>query len=258
MRTFSTPFRPLSWTLLALLVVTPVAAQDFDEAEAYTTPSEIYGVFDGGLALAIPSGDFRDQTGNIGYGVNLGVGVGSRTLPFVVGVEGGFFILDSNTENVPLSTTVFGVNVDVETTNNLAQGHLFLRMQPSSGMLRPYVEGLVGAKYLFTETTVRDERRRDNDEGVFSSTNFDDWAFSYGVGAGAAIEVYRNRDAQSDLGTVSILVSARWTPGSTAEYLDAATIRDRNGNGVFDEGDADISRSRTDVIVPSIGVSITF
>ncbi len=256
MRIASAALRPLRWTLLTLLLVAPVAAQDFDD-EAYSPPSEVYGVFDGGFALAIPSGDFRDQTGNVGYGVNLGIGVGSRTLPFVVGIEGGFFVLGSHTDNVALSTTIRSVFVDVETTNSLAQGHLFLRMQPGTGVLRPYVEGLVGAKYLSTQTTVQNEGFRD-DEAVFRSTNFDDWAFSYGVGAGAAIEVYRNRDPQSDLGTVSILVSARWTPGSTAEYLADAEISDRDNDGRVTNSDLTISRSRTDVIVPSIGVSITF
>jgi hypothetical protein len=235
----------------------PATAQDFGD-DTYAEPSELYGIADIGFALAIPSGDFRDQTDNIGFGINGAIGVGSRTLPFVVGIEGGFFLLDSNTENVPLSTTVFGVNVDVETTNNLAQGHVFLRLQPSSGMFRPYAEALIGAKYLFTETSVQSELRRDGDEDVFSSTNFDDWSFSYGAGAGVAIELYRETDPTSDLGTVSLLIGAKWTAGSTAEYLDAATIQDRNGNGVFDREDVDVSRSRTDVVVPMLGVSFTF
>ncbi len=256
MRASATLLRPLWWTLLALVVVTPAAAQDFGD-DAYAAPSEFYGVFDGGFALAIPDGDFRDQTSNIGYGVNLGIGVGSRKLPFVVGAEGGFFILGSHTDNVALSTTIRSVFVDVETTNTLAQGHLFLRMQPSSGMLRPYVEGLVGTKYLSTQTTVQNESFRD-DEAVFRSTNFDDWAFSYGIGAGAAIQLYRNQDPKSDLGTVSLLISARWTPGSTAEYLADADISDVDNDGRVTNRDLAISRSRTDVIVPSIGVSITF
>lgn len=256
MRTASLLFRPLGWTFALLFVVTSARAQDFD-GDAYSAPPPVYGFLDAGLGVAIPSGDFRDQTDNVGFGGSLALGLASRELPFAVGIEGGFFLLDTNVERVPLSQTVFGVNVDVRTTNNLAHGHVFLRMQPSQGRIRPYVEGLIGGKYLWTETAVEDDDFGDNPD-VFSTTNFDDWSFSYGVGAGAAVELYRPTGPEADFGSLSLLVSARWLPGSTAEYLEAATIRDLDGDGVFTRADAEFSRSRTDVIVPTIGVQFTF
>jgi hypothetical protein len=248
--------RLLTWTLLVLALVTPSRAQDLTD-ETYAAPAPAYGFFDIGLGLAIPNGDFRDQTDNVGFGVNVAAGVGSRDLPFAVGVEGGFYVLGQHTDNVPLSTTVNRVFVDVQTTNNLAQGHVFLRMQPASGAVRPFVEGLIGAKYLYTESSVQNEGWGDR-EDVFRSTNFDDWAFSYGVGAGAAIELHRTRKPGADFRTLSLLVSARWTPGSSAQYLSDTDLYDRNNDGVVTTPDFDVSRSRTDVIVPTIGVQFTF
>jgi hypothetical protein len=120
------------------------------------------------------------------------------------------------------------------------------RVAPYGGKLRPYLEGLIGGAYLFTETTIKSE----GNEEVASSTNFDDFAWNYGAGGGFMYEVYRNDD---DGSAFFIDLKARYLLGTEAEYLKEGSVVVENGQVTYE-----VSRSKTDLLTVQLGVIYYF
>jgi hypothetical protein len=200
-----------------------------------------------------PQGGFSQNVESVGYGANLFGGIGIGRTPIVIGVEGGFLIYGYERRSEPFSTTIPDVRVDVTTSNNIALGHLVLRLQPPTGAVRPFVDGLVGLKYLFTETSIENQRHR-SDAPIASSTNFDDVAFSYGAGGGLNIRVFSGTMGEMRRpGELSIGLGIRYLFGGEAEYLKKGSIRRENGDVSFD-----VERSQTALLVPHIGVVARF
>lgn len=240
-----------------LLLALPVRGQS--GAEGVTVRPEA------GLSfmVGVPQGEFSDNVSDPGFGIDLYGGLGLAPSPFTVGLDVGFMIYGRDVRNVPFSSTVGpAVNVDVVTTNNIVQSHLILRLQPQSGAVRPYVDGRFGFKYLFTETRVRSERDF-NDEPIASSNNFDDFALSYGAGAGVAINVYRpqmkpDKPGTPSIGAVELVIGAKYLLGGEADYLREGALEDLNENGRLDDSELDIARSRTSLLEPHLGVQVRF
>ena len=220
------------------------------------------GNFSGGIGLLLttPQGDFKENTEKIGVGLSADLGYVFPRLPLVVGGSFGYATLGSETSKVPFSLTVGNlVNVDVTTSNNLALGHLFLRLQPQDGVFRPYAEGLLGFNYFWTETKVQSER---DDQEIASSTNLDDFVFSYGGGGGIAFRVYKGATEEEGRG-VEVLVDlkVRYLLGGEAKYYafdkdseHFPLTTDKNGAPALDESKA--LQSTTDMLDFVIGVSV--
>lgn len=200
----------------------------------------------------VPQGVFRDNVTDPGFGIDLFAGLGFGRSPVVIGLDLGFLVYGRERRTEPFSTTIPDVTVDVETTNNVLQTHFVLRFQPPGGTVRPYAEGLFGFKYLFTQTRIESERFNDN-EPIASSTNFDDFALSYGVGGGVAIELYRFGEETKEIRSVELKLGAQYLIGSEAEYLQEGSIRRENGNVAFE-----VDRSRTTLLEPYLGVGVQF
>ena len=236
--------------VLLLILLYPsgrAAAQDFR-----------IGQFQGGLdfLLALPQNEFKENSNDAGFGLSLDLGYVIPKLPVVAGISGGFATYGSRTFNVPFSSTVQLVNVELTTSNNIALGHLFLRFQPQDGMFRPYFEGLAGFHYLWTESKVEDERYEDSE--IAGSVNLDDIAFSYGAGAGVMFRVYRGETDQPGRG-VEVFVNGRvrYLYGGEAKYFNEDSITaDANGAPILEERYA--KESETDMMNIALGVSVRF
>lgn len=227
---------------LAALLLAPFAAND--------AAAQVNGLGGISLNLAIPQGELSDQLDAVGFGGNIWGGVRFGQSPLIVGLDGGYVIYGSDRRNVPFSTTVPGVFVDVVTTSNIASGHLLARLQPATGKLRPYGDALVGFKYFFTETRVESERF-DDDAPIASSTNFDDVALSYGLGGGLEVDLFETTDSSGSTSVFALNLGARYLWGGNAEYV--AGVRD-NGNRL----DLDTRRSETDLLYIVLGMTISF
>lgn len=202
--------------------------------------------------LGFPQGKFKDNVDRIGGGIS-GEFLGSlRPVPIKIGLSVGFLIYGSETREEPFSTTIPDVTVDVTTTNNILLGHLLLRVQPVKGVFRPYVDGLLGFNYLFTQTKIESGQLQ-----VAESTNFDDFAFSYGGGTGIMIKVYdgTRKKKTKDFRLAAVLIDARvrYLKGSKAEYLQEGSIR-REGTEVI----YDVTESSTDLLTVQIGAIAEF
>lgn len=228
--------------LLGILVLLPAA-------RAQTTS----GAAD--LVVVVPQGSFADRLDDVGFGLSGtfihhigGSHVG-------IGVEGTFVTYGHERIRERFGSGALGrVDVDVVTTNNIALGHLVLRLQPPSGTLRPYADVLAGLAYLFTESRIEDVDRND-DRDIASSTNFDDAAFSYGLGGGVMARVYEGRSS-SDGRPFEVFVGARlrYLFGGEAKYLREGDIEaDADGDPIFR-----YTESRTDVLLPQLGLTIRF
>jgi hypothetical protein len=181
----------------------------------------------------------------------------------VLGLDLGFLIYGRSERTVPFSNTVGpSVNVDVITTNNILQPHAVLRLQPLQGPFRPYVEAVGGFKYLFTRTRVENRGSSNNDDDeIASETNFDDFAWSGGGGAGVDVMVYRppaGAQKQSSFRGVSLHLGAQYLFGQEAEYVAEGALEDENGNNLIDESELDIRRSATTLLVFKLGLTAYF
>jgi hypothetical protein len=193
------------------------------------------------VIVGVPQGDFGDRA-EAGIGGDLYGGLRLGKSPVTIGAKLGIMIYGHETRREPFSTTVPDVTVDVTTSNDILLGHFVLRLRPpGDGAFVPYVDGLFGFKYLFTQTEINSRRFDD----VASSTNFDDFALSYGGAAGLMIRVHRSGSR-----TAFLQLGADYMVGTEADYLLPGSIeRDDDGNVNFD-----VQRSKTTILTPRIGV----
>jgi hypothetical protein len=210
--------------------------------------------FDASLrfALGFPQGEFRDSLDRTGLGMDMSFAYLWPGTSVSTGVSFGFLIMGSESRDEPLSPTIPDLVVRVTTTNAILLSHAFIRLQPRSGAVRPYVEGLAGLHYLFTTTSLRG-----GDDGgeALSSTNFDDLAFSYGLGGGAKLALLRieRRERPDRIMTLDLDVGLRWLRGGQADYLKKGSVHRENGVVTYD-----VSTSRTDLCQAGVGLSFSF
>jgi len=207
-------------------------------------------VVGGDFVVGLPQNEFRDNIDDEGYGGSAFFGYFLGDTPIMVGADVGFLNYGTTKRFEPFSDDIPEVIVRVQTSNNILMAHGFVRLQPQDGPVRPYVEGLLGFKYLFTRSSIIDDYF---DEAIASSTNFDDLAGSWGVGTGIDIRLWENRRRRG-VADVSLTLGAKYLWGSEAEYLKKGSIRPHPDGGVTFL----VFRSRTDMLVPSIGARIRF
>lgn len=207
----------------------------------------------GGLnfTLGFPSGEFKENVSRTGIGLSghfLFLTPTGRN-PVSIGLNVGFINYGSESRQEPFSQTIPDVVVDVDRSNNLVNFHVLFQLILPAGIIRPYAEGLFGGSYIFTETNIKS---RGIDE-VASSTNFDDFAWSYGAGGGFLIQVSSSDDPSENISDIFIDLKARYLFGSEAEYLKEGSVRIDNGKVFYD-----VSKSKTDLITAHLGVVIYF
>lgn len=209
--------------------------------------------------LGVPQGEFSDQLDKIGWGFNVMGGYRFGNTPFMLGLEFGFMNFGRDVRDAPLSTTIPDLRVEVENSYNLLHGDLFVRLIPPPTTVRPYIEGLLGFNYFFTETVLRDRGSFSGEERL-RDTNFEDTTLSYGFGAGVQFQLYRDRSTERAPDEISpssvyLTLASRYMFGREAEYLQEGSI-----DVVSSPGDVifDVSRSETNLLYFKLGVAISF
>ena len=244
----------------ALLTAPTAVGQDKFAPQTQPDTSDapnISGQVSGGLIGGVPVGGLRQNVGT-GGGIRLSLAGWMDQRPVLLGLDVGFFGYGHVEEEVPFSSTVGPrVPVEVSTSNNVLQTHLTARLQSRTGRFRPYAEALAGFKYLFTRSRVDEDDFGGNlGDEVASSTNFDDFALSGGVGAGIDIQVYRQDNPAKEVRRVDLHLGVQYLLGQEAEYLTEGALSDQNGNGQLDRSELDVRRSRTTFLQPTFGVTI--
>ncbi len=205
----------------------------------------------GSFIVGLPQGEFKEKIDRLGYGLQVHgtLWSPSKFRPFTVGFNLGYLVYGEESFRRRFSLTNPDVYVDVNRTNSLVNFHLLFQVSPFTGTVRPYVEGLFGGAYVFTSTSIENEW---DDDDIASSTNFDDFAWNYGGGAGILIRL------TGDMGDVSTLyldLKARYLYGTETEYLaeGSITVDQQNGDVYYD-----VLKSRTDLLTLHIGVVAYF
>lgn len=199
------------------------------------------------LSLAIPQGEFADQVDNLGYGFSgefMLLSPKPRS-PIGLGLNISYYIYGNESRSEPMYN-IPEVFVRVDRTNNLVNFHVVFEIGLPTGRIRPYVQGLFGGEYLFTETSVKNES---NQDPFASSTNYDDWAWSYGVGGG--ISILLSGDSVTEIGAIYLDLKGRYLFSSEAVYLKEGSVEvDRQQLRYYP------SVSKTDLISIHAGVRV--
>ncbi|SVB89983.1 uncharacterized protein METZ01_LOCUS242837, partial [marine metagenome] len=194
------------------------------------------GGFGGSIAFIgqLPQGEFKDEGVPTGFGLDIN-GLWYPSGQVGLGLNLGISQYGNSERNIPFNYYTDLVTITEKTTNDLAYGHLLLKLIPFQGKVKPYFEGLLGMKNLSTTTKVISEDCPE-EEGceIASSTNYSDNAFSYGGGCGLEITITSiggeeglniEGDAGSTIeGILSFYINARYMLGSEAEYLKEGSI----------------------------------
>lgn len=200
------------------------------------------------FSLAFPRGEFAQQVDKAGIGLSGELLFLSPRpgFPFGLGVNIGYYVYGSESRKEPWNLTIPDVYVDVNRTNNLLNFHMVLELGLPTGNVRPYLQALVGGTYLYTQTTVSGEY---NQQDIASTTNYYDWAWSYGAGGGLSILL--SGDPTTMIGAVYLDLKARYLYGSEATYLKEGGV-EIIGSRVYYHP----SKSKTDILTAHLGVRI--
>jgi hypothetical protein len=204
--------------------------------------------FHGSMAFSMgfPQGEFKDNIDRIALGLDLTFGVDLGKSPFMVGIDLG--ILNYGTDKryeylYDLPELWFQVEHDY----NMLQALVFLRFHPAkNGRVRPYIDALAGFNYLWSDTSLDD----DGDDEIRLAVNYDDFAFSYGLGGGLLIKLGRKK-ARGIESFIDLRV--RYIFGGKAEYLTKGSILVENEELTYI-----VYESRTDLLTLQIGFGLNF
>ena len=205
--------------------------------------------FGGSFMLGYPQGEFRSNVNQMGYGVSLEgtLWAPSKERPFTIGLHAGYLVYGEVSERRAWSDFP-GIYLNLNRTNSMANLHLLLKVSPFFGTVRPYAEGLFGGNYIFTTSTVRNEN---GNQEVASSTNFDDFTWSYGGSAGILFKIADNLENVSAL---YLDVKGQYLFGTEAEYLTEESIFVNSlGKTIFQP-----RKSKTDFFTFQIGIIAYF
>ena len=114
----------------------------------------LFAQFDVGLNFMVisPESGFKENVDRLGYGLAGKFAAKLGDSPFHGGLTLGVATYGSSSYKDYLITPL--VPVEVKTSNNLLFSELLLQARTSMGAIQPYVEGMLGFNYLWTETKI--------------------------------------------------------------------------------------------------------
>jgi len=178
------------------------------------------------FSVGLPQNDFKENTDATGFGLDLSFGFPIKNTPVSFGADLNYLVYGLNSMNQDLQaniTTSSGaqigsINVPLRITNtsSIFGFHGLMRVALPEGVVRPYAEGLLGFRYISTNTRITDrsnDRRwsDEDDDVIIRRTILDDWLFSYGYGGGIMFQAGSS---------IFIDLRANFFKGQRAEYFD--------------------------------------
>lgn len=202
------------------------------------------------FTLGFPQNDFKQNVDRAGFGLSGYFLFNLPQTPLLLGVSISWLEYGREKREELLDTIIPDVYVDVKTSNNILISHFMLRIQPLKGKVRPYLEGLFGFNYLWTETAIEDQSGT-NSDAIARTVQLSDFTVSYGAGGGFMIHVLKRKNEKHP--ELFIDLGVRYMKGDMAEYLKKGSIYQENGEVWYE-----ISKSTTDLITAHVGVTLVF
>ena len=219
----------------------PQALVPADPSVPVEAPSLRRFRFDPKFAAGVPVGTFGDNVGaSFGGSVDFSVRLGDT--PVSVGAALDYLRYGTETRRVALFATLPEVVSDVNTSNNVFWTHALVRVQPRTGRVRPYAEGLLGFSYAYTSTGVDVGQKRE------STTHLGAFAPSLGAGGGVTILLFARPEA-----VLGLNLGLRYLATGDISYLTKGAIH-RDGDGATFEP----VHSPVNVVSPQVGVVLGF
>ena len=128
--------------------------------------------------------------------------------------------------------------------NNFANIHLVFQLAPTGGTVRPYIETLFGGSYIFSNSDILTL------DYIPVSLYIDDWAWSYGVGAGFKFLL---GNADDDGGSIYLDLKGRYLMSSDVSLLDRQSIRYANNTFYYS-----LNESQINFVAVQIGFILYF
>lgn len=223
------------------------------------------------FSVGVPQNEFRKNTDAIGFGGDISIAFPfQKGTPISFGLDFNYLLYGYNSQDIE-STNSFTSNgmligkssssLEVINTNNLFGTHAFVRAQAASlSYVQPYVEGLIGFRYISTRTKIRDNYSKEDDKVIVSKTVVDDWVFSYGYGGGLMIKLDSN---------LFIDLRVDFFKGGKARYYDGddteswkvksthSPVAHDPENLVEDDMKVDVvaRKSTTDILMVKLGIA---
>ena len=218
----------------------PAAAQ-FPEPPAAEALRLRRFLLDFRFAAGVPMAAFGDHAGaSFGGGLDFGVRLGDT--PVSVGAALEYLRYGTETRHVALFSGAPEVLSDVNTSNNVFWTHALVRVQPRTGRVRPYADGLIGFSYAYTSTGVGVGSE------IESTTHLGDYAPSLGVGGGVTVLLASGPEA-----VVSLNLGLRYFATGDLDYLTKGAIQRDESGATFEP-----VRSPVNVVSPQIGLTLGF
>lgn len=198
-------------------------------------------------------------------GIMFSFGGRTPNLPLILSTEIGWmnYGFDNHLElRYSNSSDTPGLSVvNIETNNSILMTHLVARVVPFEGSITPYIDGLVGFKYLSTRINIESEAIVDGDTIIIvdgnrigTSSTFNSFAMSYGVGAGLSIPFFKGQlGLQHSNSRISLQLGVRYLFGTEADYLTEDSIQPENDRIIFEQVQTD-----TDMLLPKVGFTVGF
>ncbi len=202
--------------------------------------------FGGTVLLAVPHGEFRQNVDNLGYGFSLQGTITNplKKIPVGLGINVSHIIYGVETETM----SHVGQRVDITRTNSMTQFQVFAQaVSPIKGKFRPYLEVLGGGAYMATTTKIESVS---NGDQIDSDTDFYDFSWSYGGGAGLLIRI--SSDYADEKG-IFFDLKCRYLLGSEGEYLTPECVTVQGNDITFDP-----IKSETNSFTIHAGILFTF
>lgn len=213
-----------------------------------------------GLRVVVPTGTFRQASDAWGGGVALNAlfNIGGRGSVLMLGGELSYTLYGHSTQNFTVNIAnagwaSFNRRYELEVNNNMFMGHLVGRIKPDlDGNIHPYADGLFGFNYLYTNANLRDItllNNNNNNNDTQTRNTLSDITLSYGGAVGI----------QFGGGNIKFDVKCYYLFGGNADYYDRSSVRyTTDNNGTVNANFSEPKSSKTDVIIPQIGLIVMF
>lgn len=248
----------VTWLIALLIFIGTTLVVQAQQKQKGEVQSEI------SLVWGFAQGTFGDNLDRPIPGIVFFFGGRSPDLPLVLSTEIGLlnYGFDDHLElRFPGGANTPAVSVvNVETGSTILMTHLVARFVPFGGKIVPYIDGLIGFKYLSTNIGIESEAIFDDDnlitlvdeDRLLTSSTFDSFGVSYGVGAGIDIQVFSGSlGLRNPNSTISMHLGVRYLFSSEADYLAQNSIRPETGGIRFEQVESD-----TDMLIPKLGMRI--
>ncbi|MGB3525539.1 MAG: hypothetical protein WBB32_06195 [Flavobacteriales bacterium] len=200
--------------LFATLLIAPIAkAQD----KGYE------GDLGGTIGMSIPMGEFAETWGKDMFTVGGHLTLPSRRLPLQFGAAFGYAEMGKDVSTVPVADpNLLATEGRLAVKAKVFSYHTLLRLSPSKGKVRPYIEGLAGLRQFTTQSKLTVEGL---DEALRKERNANDFVMSTGWAAGLMVTL-------GGSGYIEARVE-RFHSGKTT-FVDPSSIAvDQNGEVSF-------------------------